>query len=209
MTLVLKSNYKHSSTGIKCYFCNGTHTCRECPIEANMAPLLKKKVGIMMEYYIADNFKCPECTHMSLKVIGNHTPSLDIICQNCDNKFEVKSKCLSISRIPNDIKLPHGSYIDYMYRIKEGLNLIVLIYGVDRIKKEINIREVLYANNWNLSNPDVIETTKRHDSNLSTIFIKNKKYLTKLHLDTNKLNITFKDDFDNFKNGVTSSTSDY
>jgi hypothetical protein len=47
---------------------------------------------------------------------------------------------------------------------------------------------------------------------MASLFIKNKKYLTKLHLDTNKLNITFKDDFDNFKNGVTSSdnlNSDY
>ncbi len=205
MTLVLKSNYKQLSAGIKCYFCNGTHTCRECPIEANMAPLLKKKVGNMMEYYIANNFKCPECKEMKLRVIGNHTPSLDIICEHCENKFEVKSKCLSSYKLPNDITLPHGSYIDYTIRINEGLNLIVLIYGVDRIKKEINVREVIYADNWNLTNKDLIDVSQRKDSNLSTIYIKNKKFLKKLDLDMSKLKITFQEDFDNFKNSYIES----
>ena len=214
MTTIVKSNKNnlendilskiHTKEGIKCYFCNGNHVCRECPLEATMAPILRKKVGNMMEYYVADNLKCPECGIQKLKVIGNHTPSLDIICNHCHNKFEVKSKCLSITKLPNDINLPHGSYIDYVYRIEEGLNLIVIIYGVDRIKKLITIREVLYANNSDLKNSSLIEVQKRSDNNLSTIMIKNKKSLLKLSLETGNTILTFKNDVDTYRNTTNS-----
>jgi hypothetical protein len=185
---------------IKCYFCNGNHACRDCPLEAKMAPVLRKKVGNMMEYFVADNLKCPECKkEKTLKVIGNHTPSLDIVCSHCNNKFEVKSKCLSVTKLPHDINLPHGSYIDYVHRLGEGLNLIVIIYGVDRINKLITIREVLYANNRQLKDPLVVEVLKRSDNNLSTIMIKNKRILSKLELQTEDTILTFKNDVDTFK----------
>jgi hypothetical protein len=187
--------------GIKCYFCNGNHACRDCPLEATMAPILRKKVGNMMEYYVADNLKCPECSkEKTLRVIGNHTPSLDLVCSCCQMKFEVKSKCLSVNKLPNDINLPHGSYIDYVHRLEEGLNLIVIIYGVDRVKKLITVREVLYATNHELKSPNIIEVVKRTDNNLSTIMIKNKKNLSKLNLLTENTILTFKNDVETFKN---------
>ena len=192
--LSIKSNEK--TTGIKCYFCNGDHACRDCPKDSAMAPIFKKKVGNMMEYWVAKNFRCPECNHTCLNVIGNHTPSLDIICKNCSKKFEVKSKCLSVNKLPNDINLPHGSYIDYVHRLEEGLNLIVIIYGVDRINKMINIREVLYADNADLKVPAIIKVQKRNDSNLSTILIKNKMKLLKLNLETANTILSFKNDYE-------------
>lgn len=185
---------------ISCYFCNGNHACRECPLEAQMAPVLRKKVGNMMEYYVAENLNCPECgLEKKLKVIGNHTPSLDLVCSCCQKKFEVKSKCLSVAKLPLDINLPHGSYIDYVHRLEEGLNLIVIIYGVDRVKKLITVREVLYANNTDLKTPSIVEVKKRHDNNLSTIMIKNKKNLSILNLQTDNTVLTFKSDVDTFK----------
>jgi len=193
-----KSTNKDS---IKCYFCNGNHACRDCPLEATMAPILRKKVGNMMEYYVADNLNCPECgQEKKLKVIGNHTPSLDLVCGCCHKKFEVKSKCLSVAKLPSDINLPHGSYIDYVHRLEEGLNLIVIIYGVDRVKKLITVREVLYATNDDLKNPNVVEVQRRPDNNLSTITIKNKKKLFTLNLQTDNTVLTFKNDVDTFKN---------
>jgi len=186
--------------GIKCYFCNGNHACRDCPLEATMAPILRKKVGNMMEYYVAENLKCHECgQEKKLRVIGNHTPSLDLVCSCCHKKFEVKSKCLSVAKLPNDINLPHGSYIDYVSRLEEGLNLIVIIYGVDRVKKLITVREVLYAKNQELKDSSIVEVLKRNDNNLSTIMIKNKKNLSKLSLQTENTVLTFKNDVDTFK----------
>ena len=193
----------NNSIQIKCHFCNGKHTCRECPLEEAIAPILKKKVGMAMEHYIAEHIKCPECNTLSLNVIGNHAPSLDIICDNCSKKFEVKSKCLSVSKIPEDIYLPHGSYRDYMSRLyNENLNLIVIIYGVDRINKLIKVKEVLYANNRIMTDETIVINEKRYNSNLSTIYIKKKSALQKLYLNTKKTEMSFKKDIDEWKNNM-------
>ncbi len=201
MTNLLTTSIKNHVTSkppIKCYFCSGNHACRDCPIEANMSSILKKKVGNTMEYFIAANYCCPECGERALEVIGNHTPSLDIICSHCSKKFEVKSKCLSVARLPNDITLPHGSYIDYTHRLEEGLNLFVVIYGIDRVKKNINVREVLYANNDVLRNPELIRVSKKEDSNLSIIQISDKSLLPSLAL-TVPTSLTFKTEVDVYK----------
>lgn len=170
---------------LKCYFCNGNHICRECPVEASLAPKYKNKVGIKMENYIAEDFNCPECNNKSLYVLGNHSPSLDIICKCCGKKFEVKSKCLSVDVVPKDIFLKHGSYNKYITRLSEKLNLFVIIYGVNRIKKNIYIKEVLYANNSLLLNTNVINV--KENNNYSTIFIKDKDKLRKLNFNRNKI----------------------
>ena len=78
-----------------------------------------------------------------------------------------------------------------MHRTAEGLNLIVIIYMVDRIKKNINIRQVLYADNMDLNDSRIIQVKKRPDSNLSNIFIKNKTKLMKFNLKTNTTILSF------------------
>ena len=175
----------------KCYFCGENHTCRECPLEAEMAPILKKKVGMLMEHYIANNFLCPQCNKNSLDVIGNHSPSLDILCRECSKKIEVKSKCLSVNHLPEDIKLPHGNYHDFINRIDNGLDLFVVIYGVDRIKKKLKIREVLNIPTILLKNPTIIEIVKRNDNNLSTILIKDRLSLNQLDIPNKDKTIDF------------------
>jgi len=165
---------------ITCHFCGGCHHCRECPIEISMSSYLKKKVGIYMEHFVAENVCCPECSHSSLFAIKGNTPSLDIICKNCFKLFEVKSKCLSIDVLPADIKLHHGTYTDYIQRVDEGLNLFVVIYSADRIKKKITIREILYGNNDILKDESKIQVSQRPDSKLSNIYIPNRHVFTNL-----------------------------
>lgn len=193
--------YSYNNNVIKCFFCGDNHICRNCPLESSIAPFLRKKAGNMMEYYIAENINCPECgIRDRLHVMGDHTPSLDIVCLNCKNNFEVKSKCLSSSSLPNDIILPHGSYNECINRINNNLGLIVIIYGVDRIRKTIKIREILYGTNEELKESSNINIMKRPESNLSTIFIKNKKKLQKLQLLTLNNEIAFENDINEFLN---------
>ena len=71
-------------------------------------------------------------------------------------------------------------YYDFLYRLSKGLNLIVVIYGFDRINKTINIREVIYADNNKLHDPNVIKIKKRGTTNLSSICIKDKNKLKKI-----------------------------
>lgn len=168
-----KLNVNKKSKKVRCYFCEGNHLCRDCPVEEKLAPILKKKVGKFMEHYVANNLDCPICHERQLKVLGNNSPSLDIICQNCNRNIEVKSKCLSVNKLPNDIHLPHGNFSEYFERQKTGLDFIIVIYSVNRVKKLINIRKVLYMNDNIIKDGDVIKITKRVNSPLSTIKIDN------------------------------------
>lgn len=191
--MVLTRSYKCNShcpihnmkcnSQIKCYFCGGSHLCRECPQETLLAPILKKYIGSIMEDFIGDNFCCPSCGKKTMTVLGNHSPSLDIVCQNCQRKFEVKSKCLSVNNLPKDINLPHGNYEDYKKRQNSGLDLFVIIYKVDRVNKKITIREVLYSKNSEILKNDNVQVVQRKRSHLSTICIKNRNLITKMKLE--------------------------
>ena len=201
MNLIRRKNVKNlkiitdfKNNKLRCYFCNGNHLCRNCPLEQKLSPLLKKKVGDYMEHHVANILSCPSCGKKKLKVLGNNSPSLDIVCKNCKRRIEVKSKCLSVNNLPKDIKLPHGNFSDYNKRQKYGLDFIIVIYSVNRIKKQINIREVLYMNDNIIKNGNIVEVIKRPSSPLSTIMIKNRNSpkIKKLEINKKETNISFK-----------------
>ena len=55
-TNICKNNYTHI-----CHFCGGNHICKECPIEKQIAPELKKEIGKKMELYVSKFINCPHC----------------------------------------------------------------------------------------------------------------------------------------------------
>lgn len=204
MSLIRRKNVKNlkvitdfKNTKLRCYFCNGNHLCRNCPIEEKISPLLKKKVGDYMEHHVANILPCPSCGEKKLKVLGNNSPSLDIICQHCKRRIEVKSKCLSVRKLPSDLNLPHGNYKDYNLRQSKGLDFIIVIYSVNRVKKNILLREILYLNNDIIKKKDVINVEKRPSSPLSFIKIKNKN-----NPNIKKIELKRKDSFISFKKQV-------
>lgn len=181
----------------KCYFCNGNHLCRDCPKEKMMAPYLKNLIGNTMEHWVAHNIRCPECNCNELCVLGSQLPSLDIICKSCLKKYEVKSKCLSDVVIPNNIIIMHGAYDSCIQRLDDGLGLFLIIYGIDRKRKLINIREVLYANNSILKNPSIIKIEKRQTRTcLSTIIISDRTKIQKICTHVGSLCLSFQRDYD-------------
>jgi hypothetical protein len=185
-----------------CNFCNEElHETKKCPLEISIAPILKKKVGNVMEYFVANNLKCPECGKSALQVLGNNSPSFDIVCNFCDKMFEVKSKCLSVNVIPNDIVLPHGSYCKFIDQCNQGLNLIIVIYGIDRLRKNIIIREILYASNNELISNTNINVLHNTDNKLSTIFINDKLLLKRMVISHNNI-ISFAKEIEVFKNNL-------
>jgi len=180
---------------VSCEFCKGNHNTRNCNIELKLAPDIKKLIGRLMEYYFCNFFSCPGCNNKTLSVLGNNKPSLDIICLTCSKNIEIKSKCLSIDKLPNDIICHGGNYNKFINNITNiNLDLIVIIYGVNRKNKEIYIRKVYYLPNNILHDSKIITITKCKNTSLSLINI----------LNTNKLNniignvkqiITFKNIF--------------
>lgn len=163
--------FHHRGKMINCHYCNGPHSCRKCPVETIVAPHMKKIVGTHMESFVANKLECPRCHNMTLRLLGNHSPSLDIVCEHCETNFEVKSKCISAKVIPNDLILDHGNYFDYIARQESGLDFIVIIYGVDRHTKIITIRKILYVPNEIILKKTHFKVLKKRDSTLSDVII--------------------------------------
>ena len=185
-----------------CYFCGSkSHTCIQCSVENKMTPYFKIDIGIKMETFITENIKCQECNLKKLIVLGDFSPSLDLVCENCNAMYEVKSKCLSIKNLPNDIYCNGCNYNEFIKNINIGLNLFIIIYGIDRQKKEIIIRNIYYASNNILSNKKYIEINKINNSSLSLIKINNINILTNIFISNNKI-ISFKKLYNNLKNNL-------
>jgi hypothetical protein len=138
-----------------------------------------------MEEHITQNIMCPRCDNNKLYKLGNHTPSIDLVCTECKHIYEVKSKCLSVKNLPNDIFCNGGNYNEFINNIKnKELDLIIVLYGVNREKKEIFIREILYAPN-NMLKDNILNNiiiSKKNDNQLSSIEIKNKEKLKKIDI---------------------------
>ena len=138
-----------------CFYCGSTnHLSRSCPLEREHSPILKEKIGNFIEHYIA-KYDCPYCENNSLVVFDDNSPSLDIYCKECGQAFEVKSKCLSIKNLPDDVLMPHGSFSKFKKRVDQGISFVFVIYEVDRRKKKFTIRKVLFA-----SHDEIIDNKK-------------------------------------------------
>jgi hypothetical protein len=134
---------------------------------------MKKIVGQHMESFVANELECPRCHNKTLQLLGNHSPSLDIVCNHCETNFEVKSKCISANVIPNDLILNHGNYFDYISRQESGLDFITIIYGVDRKTKVITIRKVFHVPNDMILEKKHFKVVKKTNSTMSDIIIPN------------------------------------
>ena len=191
------------SKQIKCYNCGGSHNSRDCTYEKTMKLLFKKAIGPMIENVVASNMCCPMCKKDALYVIGDNSPSHDLTCRNCERKFEVKSKALSLNKTtksPTDIYFLHGCYDGYTNRVAQGLHLIVVIYEIDRKTKMINLREAYHASNKMLkeNKSNVIQVTQRANSTLSYINIKNKLNLNEIKF-TSNIKISYESMFNTYK----------
>ena len=169
-----------SYIGNPCEYCNNYHNSRECPLEKQLAPLMRKIVGMYMEQFVADEVYCPRCNNKSLNPLGTHAPSLDIICDTCHTKFEIKSKCMSSKVLPKDLVFNHGNYNDYTNRQNNGLDIILILYSVCRKTKIIKIRHVFYVSNEEIKSNKYLQVKKKNNSSLSEIIVPNHKKLPEI-----------------------------
>ncbi len=169
-----------SYLGNPCDYCNNIHSSRDCPLEKQLAPLMRKIVGMYMEHFVADEVYCPRCNKKSLKPLGTHAPSLDIICDTCHTKFEIKSKCMSSKVLPKDLVFNHGNYNDYTNRQQNGLDIILILYSVCRKTKIIKIRHVFYVSNEEIKSNKYLKVIRKDNSSLSEIIVPNHKNLPEI-----------------------------
>jgi hypothetical protein len=178
---------------ISCDYCKRSgHFWRVCKIEKKLAVVLKQKMGSFFEGFIQKNIYCPCCGDGQLILVGGNKPSFDGECDNCKTKFEFKSHCLSVHHLPKDIYILHGLFNQYMKKItKEGLNLITIIYGVNRSTFEIEIREILHATNEQLQDESLIINEMREDEKNTLITITDRTKLNKLDIDNTVRKFSF------------------
>ncbi len=165
---------------IQCDYCNNYHTSKECMLEKMLAPIMRKVVGMYMEFFVANEVYCPRCNNKTLESLGTHAPSLDLICKSCKTKYEIKSKCMSADVIPVDLVFNHGNYYDYINRQKQGLDIMLIIYSVNRKTKVIKIRKVLWVPHNQIVESNIINVVKKKNSTLSEIIVSNYKFLNEI-----------------------------
>ncbi len=167
-------------SSIKCDYCNNYHTSKECLLEKMLAPIMRKIVGMFMEFFVANEVYCPRCNKKTLESLSTHAPSLDLICKSCETKYEIKSKCMSANIIPNDLVFNHGNYYDYINRQKQGLDIMLIIYSVNRKTKVIKIRKVLWVPHNQIVESNIINVIQKKNSALSEIIVSNYKFLNEI-----------------------------
>ena len=167
-------------SSIKCDYCNNYHVSKECLLEKQLAPIMRKLVGMYMEFFVATEVYCPRCNNKTLESLGTHAPSLDLICNSCKTKYEIKSKCMSADVIPVDLVFNHGNYNDYINRQRQGLDIILIIYSVNRKTKVIKIRKVLWVPHNQIIESNIINVVRKQNSTLSQIVVNNYKYLNEI-----------------------------
>ncbi len=168
------------ASSIQCDYCNNFHSSKECVLEKQIAPLMRKIVGMYMEYFVANEVYCPRCNNKTLESLGTHAPSLDLICKSCSTKYEIKSKCMSSKILPLDLVFNHGNYNEYINRQTQGLDIMLIIYSVCRKTKVIKIRKVLWVPHNQIIESNVIQVIRKKESTLSEIIVSNYKFLNEI-----------------------------
>jgi hypothetical protein len=203
MNMISKNNlnYRYESINIVCKWCTGNHSSRNCHSEKMIKSQLKIKVGTVMEQFVEKCIECPRCFYAagnnynkenfcSFTRLANNTPSLDIECTICGLQIEVKSKCLSINNLPDQIYCKAGNYDSLINNIYDNqLNIIVIIYSADRITKNITIKEILWIDNKELYSESNVFINKIPNTTLCNITITNRNNIPKLPFDIK--NISF------------------
>jgi type II restriction enzyme len=114
-------------------------------------------VGEACEEYVKNNVKCIRCNFNNFSKCKTNEKSKDLICANCNQKYQIKAKCASQSQINNikcynKIKMIGGEYSITLSNINENIDYIIVLYE----KQSYKINNILYANNEFINNECII-----------------------------------------------------
>ncbi len=87
-----------------------------------------QKVRVMSESWVAHNIFCPICGNPHISNLDNNIPVSDLLCNDCGEIFELKSKCGKIGN-----KIVDGAYSTMIDRITSSDNpdLFIMQYSTD------------------------------------------------------------------------------
>jgi len=103
-------------------------------------------VGEACEEYIKNNLKCLRCNSYNFKKYKTNEKSKDLFCSECDQKYQIKAKCLSQKQInkiisKNSFKTIGGEYSTTINHIDENIDYLIVLYE----KQSYKIKNILYV----------------------------------------------------------------
>jgi type II restriction enzyme len=104
-------------------------------------------VGEACEEYIKNNIKCVRCNNNFEKYKTNEK-SKDLFCIECQQKYQIKAKCVTKKQINNIIskkqfKTIGGEYSTTINNINENIDYLIILYE----KNSYEIQNILYIKN--------------------------------------------------------------
>ncbi len=114
-------------------------------------------VGEACEYYVKDNISCVRCNSNNLDKCKVNEKSKDIICKNCNQKYQIKAKNAT-QKTANNIKNKNvfktvgGEYLTTLNSINEHIDYLIILYE----KQSYKIINILYIKNEDINSTCII-----------------------------------------------------
>ncbi len=109
-------------------------------------------VGEACEYYIKNNVNCVRCNDKNFEKCKTNEQSKDLICINCNQKFQIKAKSVTQKQV-NNIKNKNkfqtigGEYSTTIKNINEKIDYLIILYE----KESYKIINILFVKNENIT----------------------------------------------------------
>jgi len=104
-------------------------------------------IGEACEEYVINNVKCNRCNKLNYEKCKANEKSTDLICINCNKKYQVKAKRTTVKKmekllIDKIFKTIGGEYSTTLKSIEEDIDYLIILYD----EKSYNIYNILYIN---------------------------------------------------------------
>ncbi len=107
---------------------------------------------VLTEGWVQRELYCPRCGNTCISHFSNNRPAADFFCPDCENEYELKSKCGQIGK-----KIADGAYETFIERITSNNN-------PDFFVMSYNLREMCVENLWIIPKhffvPSIVEKRK-------------------------------------------------
>ena len=114
-------------------------------------------VGEACEYYVKNNIKCIRCNNHNFEKCKTNEKSKDLICINCNQKYQIKAKSATHKQVDNikcknQFKTIGGEYSTTINNINEEIDYLIVLYETQSYK----VINVLYISNEHINSSCIL-----------------------------------------------------
>ena len=114
-------------------------------------------VGEACEDYVKNKVKCNRCNNNNFEKYKTNEQSKDLICISCNQKYQIKAKCVTHKQVDNikytkQFKTIGGEYSTTLRNINDKIDYLIVLYE----KQSYKIINILYITNENINSKCII-----------------------------------------------------